>query len=249
MKIKRYVVKEMQEAIRLIKQDLGLEAVIVSSYKVSSAKGLFGLFSPRLFEVTAVLDDNSDLKIDKALPGADVPQIHQPTGRAENGRKQINTLIDNAVALFTGKQEDHENLPDECPIREQGGGVTACPPPRDLLIRDRFFSQAGNGSPFDVMVTKYMEAGVDGDGVLMWRKALLDMEVQENIVELILPMGEKEQHLQDTRGQDYHVDVFKQIISLLEPAYCPAKKARVMTFTWPRRCREDHNPGQTCYQV
>ncbi|KUK83305.1 MAG: Flagellar biosynthesis regulator FlhF, partial [Pelotomaculum thermopropionicum] len=38
MKIKRYVVREMQEAVQLIKQDLGPEAIIVSSYKVP-AKG------------------------------------------------------------------------------------------------------------------------------------------------------------------------------------------------------------------
>ena len=68
MKIKRYVVKEMNEAIKLIKQDLGPEAVIVSSYRVPS-KGLAGFFMPKLLEVTAALDETQDEgKRSKKLP-------------------------------------------------------------------------------------------------------------------------------------------------------------------------------------
>ena len=68
MKIKRYVVKEMYEAIKLIKQDLGPEAVIVSSYRVPS-KGLVGFFMPKLLEVTAALDEPQDAgRREKRLP-------------------------------------------------------------------------------------------------------------------------------------------------------------------------------------
>ncbi|NLJ75785.1 MAG: flagellar biosynthesis protein FlhF [Peptococcaceae bacterium] len=234
MKIKRYVVREMQEAIRLIKQDLGPEAVIVSSYKVTSTKGLLGLFSPRLFEVTAVLDDNEDFKINKALPGTGAPQIHQPTGTGgtENGKKQINTLIGNAVALLTGRQEEQKDMLKEYPSNEQQEKTLVEPLAKNLQIKDRIFSHTGNKGRFDLMVAKHMEAEASG-GVLMWRKALLDMEVQENIVDRILPLGEKEQHLQDTEGQNFHMDVFKQITTLLEPAYCPAKQTRIKTFIGP----------------
>lgn len=55
MKIKRYIVKNMKEALYLIKQDLGSEAIIVSSHKVK-AKGIKGLFSPRKLEVTAAVE-------------------------------------------------------------------------------------------------------------------------------------------------------------------------------------------------
>lgn len=55
MRIKRYVVQDMAEAMELIKADLGPEAVIISSRKVRS-KGLLGFFQLRL-EVTAALDE------------------------------------------------------------------------------------------------------------------------------------------------------------------------------------------------
>lgn len=55
MNIKRYVVKDMHEALILIKQDLGPEAIIVSSHQIKE-KGLRGLFKPTRLEVTAVLE-------------------------------------------------------------------------------------------------------------------------------------------------------------------------------------------------
>ncbi|ATW25650.1 flagellar biosynthesis protein FlhF [Candidatus Formimonas warabiya] len=55
MKIKKYLVDSMSEAIRIIKQDLGLEAVIVSSRKVRQ-KGWLGFMKPRIWEVTAAID-------------------------------------------------------------------------------------------------------------------------------------------------------------------------------------------------
>lgn len=60
MKIKRYIVKNMQEALYLIKQDLGPDAMIISSQKVKE-KGFRGFFSPAKIEVTAAIDhDKSD---------------------------------------------------------------------------------------------------------------------------------------------------------------------------------------------
>lgn len=59
MKIKRYVVANMKEALCLIKQDLGSDAIIVSSHKFRE-KGVKGLFLPRKLEVTAVLEKEAD---------------------------------------------------------------------------------------------------------------------------------------------------------------------------------------------
>ncbi|GBF33205.1 flagellar biosynthesis protein FlhF [Desulfocucumis palustris] len=56
MKIKKYVVRDMQEAIKLIREDLGPDAVIVSNYPLPR-RGLAGLFAPRQIEVTAALDE------------------------------------------------------------------------------------------------------------------------------------------------------------------------------------------------
>lgn len=59
MKVKRYMVKNMQEALYLIKKDLGPDAIIVSSHKVRD-KGLKGLFSPAKIEVVAAINQNTN---------------------------------------------------------------------------------------------------------------------------------------------------------------------------------------------
>jgi len=55
--IKRYLVKDMHEALILIKQDLGSEAIIVSSHRVKE-KGPKGWFKRARLEVTAVLEQS-----------------------------------------------------------------------------------------------------------------------------------------------------------------------------------------------
>ncbi len=55
MNIKRYVVRNMKEALIRIKRDLGPDAIIVSTHKVRE-KGLRGWFMPPKLEVTAVLE-------------------------------------------------------------------------------------------------------------------------------------------------------------------------------------------------
>ncbi|MEW6172058.1 MAG: flagellar biosynthesis protein FlhF [Bacillota bacterium] len=60
MRIKRYIARDMQEAVALIKQDMGLEAVIISSRHVRG-RGLWGFFTRQL-EVTAALDERKVLQ-------------------------------------------------------------------------------------------------------------------------------------------------------------------------------------------
>ncbi|NLO89009.1 MAG: flagellar biosynthesis protein FlhF [Clostridia bacterium] len=63
MKIKRYLVKSMPEAYEKIKQDLGKDAIIISSRRVR-AEGLKGLLGVKMIEVTAALE--KDGKQDRA---------------------------------------------------------------------------------------------------------------------------------------------------------------------------------------
>jgi flagellar biosynthesis protein FlhF len=70
MKIKRFTTRDMQEAVALIKHDMGPEAVIISSRWVRG-RGLLGFMAPQL-EVTAALDEQ---------PPDKVPSAHQtPAG-------------------------------------------------------------------------------------------------------------------------------------------------------------------------
>ncbi len=58
MKIRRYVARDMREALGRIKKELGSEAVILESRRVRQ-KGLLGYFRPLQLEVTAAVDQKT----------------------------------------------------------------------------------------------------------------------------------------------------------------------------------------------
>lgn len=66
MKIKRYIVNSMNEAMNMIRYDLGREAVIISQRKVRKP-GIMGFFAKRQIEVTAAVDTKKpeEVKTDK----------------------------------------------------------------------------------------------------------------------------------------------------------------------------------------
>ena len=72
MDLKRYRVNNIQEALQLIKKDLGPEAVIVSTRQVKEGKGTFGLFGKTVLEVTAALDQEQ-----KSAPSKTPPRLKQ----------------------------------------------------------------------------------------------------------------------------------------------------------------------------
>lgn len=61
MKMKKYEASDMKEALKLIKQDLGPDAVILSTRKVMKSNN-FGLFSKPVLEVTAAVDYKGEKK-------------------------------------------------------------------------------------------------------------------------------------------------------------------------------------------
>lgn len=65
MQIKKYEAVDMQEAIKLIKSDLGPDAVILSTRQVKKGSGVFGMFSRQFVEVVAARDYTEKVK-DKA---------------------------------------------------------------------------------------------------------------------------------------------------------------------------------------
>jgi flagellar biosynthesis protein FlhF len=59
MIIKRYVVSNMNEAMTRIRYELGMDAVIISQRKIRKP-GIKGLFSPKIVEVTAAVENEID---------------------------------------------------------------------------------------------------------------------------------------------------------------------------------------------
>lgn len=87
MKVKTYKAIDMQEALRLIKRDLGPQAVILSTRKVVDGKRAFGLLGRPMVEVTAALD------------GAGIPSSGSPASDADKNQEA------GARALESLKQE------------------------------------------------------------------------------------------------------------------------------------------------
>lgn len=58
MIVKKYIANNMNEAVNRIRYELGPEAIIISQRKIRKA-GIIGLFSPKVFEVTAAVDNKS----------------------------------------------------------------------------------------------------------------------------------------------------------------------------------------------
>jgi len=64
MIIKKYIVNNMNEAMNRIRYELGKDAVIISQRKIKKP-GLRGIFSPKVMEVTAAIDNNkASIEID-----------------------------------------------------------------------------------------------------------------------------------------------------------------------------------------
>lgn len=74
MQIKKYEAVDMQEAIKLIKNDIGPDAVILSTKKVKKGDGVFGLFSRQVVEVVAARDypDKGQVKENANNPAGDI---------------------------------------------------------------------------------------------------------------------------------------------------------------------------------
>ncbi len=51
MQVKKYIVANMQEAVKMIKEELGSNAIIISTKKVKKGSGAFGLFGKPRFTV------------------------------------------------------------------------------------------------------------------------------------------------------------------------------------------------------
>ena len=243
MKIKRYLVREMQEAIRLIKQDLGSEAVIVSSYKVPG-KGLIGLFSPRLLEVTAVLDENPEIQLSVGCPPAqmavtgDVPSPERELNAAARPHASYQSGGGEARARRKSRYfEDNDNEGEidrsELIAQELKKELVEDALANRITAGSQDRPEPSRGSLFETMVNTQIKAGQNGDPGPGWRKTLLNMEIHEAIVDRLLhDLGGEQKLAADSRAQ-YYFSLQKQVADLMETAYRSDNSARVLAFVGP----------------
>src|SRR5579871_3246798 len=80
MRIEKYHAEDMQEAFRLIKADLGSDAVVIQTRKVRL--GVFGLFKKPVYEVIAAIDEEAK----PAKFAASVPTIASAKSQAAGNK-------------------------------------------------------------------------------------------------------------------------------------------------------------------
>ncbi|HAS18092.1 MAG TPA: hypothetical protein DCR39_09535, partial [Nitrospiraceae bacterium] len=85
MQIKKYEVQDMKEAIKRIKNDLGPDAVILSTRNVKKGGGAFGMFSREVVEVVAARDYTNK------------PQDGQSYHESFQGHAADNAVTDNGL--------------------------------------------------------------------------------------------------------------------------------------------------------
>lgn len=102
MIIKRYLVKDMNEAITRIRYELGKDAIIVSQRKVKQP-GVKGFFSPKLIEVTAALENGKAKKEEKKVQDQSIKESVD----------SLKSIFKDPVTVTTSKAEENRVLDDE----------------------------------------------------------------------------------------------------------------------------------------
>jgi len=92
MRIKKYEVFDMKEAMKLIKDELGPDAMILSTRKVVKNNN-FGLFSRPIIEVTAAIEDDDRVKKQKTV-GADFNPAKEPELKNENTGNDLDRIAE-----------------------------------------------------------------------------------------------------------------------------------------------------------
>jgi flagellar biosynthesis protein FlhF len=85
MHVKRFEGVDMQEVLRLVKHELGPNAVILSTRQIKKGRGAFGMFGRPMVEVTAAVDRDEDSSpaVRVALGRGGAPTVPTPAASRE----------------------------------------------------------------------------------------------------------------------------------------------------------------------
>ncbi len=218
MKIKKYVVKDMHEALKLIREDLGPDAVIISNYRLPR-RGLLDFFSPRKMEVTAAVDDIK--KTIFANPKKLIDDSQQSAGKLLQMLKEFDS--------YGGRRGAYHGYREGYVSRHQNESANT-KEVRHIEV------------PFDMILKNEGNFLINREIDLEWKKILASLEIQESIVESLV--NGLRGALKDSREFHESFDVHQnyetyqtflkgKIIKLLEPAYRPSPQYKIRTFVGP----------------
>lgn len=125
MKVKRYLVNDMNEAMIMIKNELGKDAIILSSRKVKT-NGFWGIFGKSKFEVLAAIEDEAQVKSVEAIAKSTdrdktiietyrkVKEASEPAEKSEEMQQFNHELseLKNMVNQLVNLQKTNQDKPD-----------------------------------------------------------------------------------------------------------------------------------------
>ncbi len=106
MKIKKYYAKDLQEGMRMVKRDLGKDAVIIESRSVRR-KGWRGYLRPKQLEILAALDRySSPANANRHSP----PPLQPAAGREELAEEvmELKSMVKRLILEKEGDSVDHQ---------------------------------------------------------------------------------------------------------------------------------------------
>lgn len=116
MVIKKYLVKDMNEALTRIRYEMGKDAIIISQRKVRKP-GFSGYFKPKMVEVTAALENNKIDKNSKYKKNDDIDineSINSIKKLMKDKTKELNKSSDNQKEEITiNPASIDDNIKDE----------------------------------------------------------------------------------------------------------------------------------------
>jgi flagellar biosynthesis protein FlhF len=184
VRVKRYVVDSMPEALEKIRTDLGKDAVILNSKPVRTG-GFLGLFGKQQIEVIAAVDDKVS---EREKMTASVRTQEAPLRRSVHTAKQA--YQKNAVSIPASSTPVSEDLQPSAVGSDRSSGSPRAAEDREALLHEL--------RDMRVMFQKlFMQEGENNlpDTVRVIRDRLLQQEVEEELVgeivkELLLQMGQ-----------------------------------------------------------
>lgn len=150
MIIKKYNAKTKEEAMLMVKEELGPDAIVMN-IKTISPKGILSIFKKSRVEVTAAIDDNiSEKKVEttksqpvsrREEPGSDfIKGFATSTNYSEDAKNAIEEKINN-IALLLEQQmklkEEQEKLSDFVEIKRDSLEEETLPVKEDKVIDNK----------------------------------------------------------------------------------------------------------------
>lgn len=218
MKIKRYVVRDMQEALKKIKAELGPEALIIETRR-ARRRGLLGWFLPRQLEVTAAVDQVQpaarELPAVAAAGGAGerVPVRPRPGPAEQHTPGRVTAAERGRIYPVARPEEATAAGQSEAVLRRELAEVKA------LLRR---------------MMMRQEAASAEEAFFLKWRQVLLDLDIGEGLADMLVEeLRGRNDLLQSGREEAVPVLLTGRVARLLEPLYREVTPGRVMAFVGP----------------